>query len=78
MAKSKKSFMESMDFSKNQKTVTGILIFLIPVIALQFGFQVDDAILQQLISDGFQLVGGAVALYGGFMKLYRATKNVFK
>jgi len=75
---SKKTFMETADFAKNQKTITGILIFLIPVIAGQFGFQVNDVLLQHWIYDGFQCVGGAIALYGGLMKLYRATKNVFK
>jgi len=67
-----------MDFAKGQKTITGLAVMLLPVIANVLGYNISEDTVVDLVAQTTTIVGASIALYGLVMKLIRFVKTIFK
>jgi hypothetical protein len=67
-----------MDFAKNQKTITGLAIMLLPVIANVLGYEITAESTAQFVASLVEILGAGIALFGLVMKALRMVKNIFK
>lgn len=68
----------NLDFAKGQKTITGVALFLLPLIAKQLGYEITPESITELVSQGTVIFGAVLALYGLIMKFVRLFTESFK
>ena len=68
----------NMDFAKNQKTITGLALMLLPFIVSTIGIDISEDTATQIIAQSFNIFGAVLALYGLVMKLVRFIQDKFK
>ena len=68
---------KDFDFAPGDKTVSGIVLLILPMIASRFGWDTDVTELKIWLSDIALWVGSAVVLYGMTCKKIRNIKKIF-
>ena len=66
---------ETIDFAKGKKTVSGLIILLLPTIVYITGWDLDQNTLLETVNAVFTLFGSALTVYGFFMKIIRKIKK---
>ena len=68
--------LSKLDFNSGQKTITGVAIYLLPVVTASLGVDLSAGEVTQLISNWFEIFGAALALYGLAVKGIRGTMDL--
>ena len=67
----------NLDAFPNKKTVIGMALFLVPMIANQLGYSVEPDSIVEMVEQGFLMAGAVLTLYGLVMKAIRTVKSMF-
>jgi hypothetical protein len=64
-----------LDFAQGKKTITGILILILPVMIQLTGWDIDQGSIMEIVNQVFALLGTVLTIYGLVIKVVRNFKK---
>jgi len=70
--------LQIADFAQGQKTITGLALFLLPMVTRYLGYDIPEESVIEAISLTTTMIGAILTAYGLSMKLVRLISSLFK